>query len=76
MNEQLEKLKNLYKGAGVPLFRQTVFSIVTLDKRNDLITRPWSQRSNSLKNSLNKMVNWAYKNILYKEMPVGFMFLA
>lgn len=48
MNEKLEKLQNVYKGAGVPLFRQTVFSIVTVDKRNDLITRPWSQRSNSL----------------------------
>jgi hypothetical protein len=60
----------------VPLFRQTIFSIVTVDKRNDLITRPWSQRSNSLKGSVLKMADWVHKNIYLKELPVGFLFLA
>jgi hypothetical protein len=76
MGEQLEKLKAIYKGPGVPLFRQTTFSIVTFDKRTDLITRPWSQRSNSLKVSLSRMARWAFDNVLRKELPVGFMFLA
>jgi hypothetical protein len=74
MSEKLEKLKNLYKGPGIQMFRQTVFSIVTLDKRTDQITRPWSQRSNSLKNSLTRMSKWVYENIIVKELPIGFIF--
>jgi len=76
MGEKLEKLQGLYQGGGVPLFRQTTFSIVTLDKRSDLIARPWSQKANSLKAAMARMTKWVYDSILVQELPIGFLFLA